>query len=202
MKKTNITFFLISLSSLLLIISCNQQGNQRNATGQSAPAADSVLNNSANNLSATDLHELLMLSFDKDWMERESDPDLYPDYYGGSFIDNNGTFVVAVTEAPEQYRKQLIALLGTDNFHVEKVQYSYKQMMQVMDRIDAFLVDSAIPDNHPVMSRFAGAYPDVMENRVKVMLTEVNQEVINIFKRDISNSPMVIFEQGKIPELF
>ena len=201
MKKTNITFFLISLSSLLFI-SCNQQGNQRNTTNQSGPAADSVLNNKVDNLSATDLHELLMLSFDEDWMERESDPDLYPDYYGGSFIDHSGTFVVAVTGAPEQYRKQLIAVLGTDNFRVERVQYSYKQMMQVMDRIDAFLVDPAIPDNHPVMSHFAGAYPDVMVNKVKVMLTEVNQEVINAFMKDISNSPMVVFEHGEMPELF
>ena len=201
MKITNITFFLISLSWFLLI-SCNQQGKQRNMTIQSASATDSVQNNAAHKLSATDLHERLMLSFDEDWMERETDPDLYPDYYGGSFIDNSGTFVIAVTGAPEQYSKQLSALLGTDNFHVERVQYSYKQMMQVMDRIDAFLVDPSIPENHPVMSHFAGAYPDVMENRVKVMLTEVNQELINTFKKDISNSPMVVFEQGEIPELF
>jgi hypothetical protein len=135
-------------------------------------------------------------------VERESDPDLYPDYYGGSFIDNNGTFVIAVTGDREQNIQRLIAILGTDDFNVETVQYSYKQMMQVMDRIDAFLINTSIPDNHPVMAHFAGAYPDVMDNRVKVILTVVGKEITDAFKRDISNSPLIVFEQGEMPEMF
>ncbi len=75
-------------------------------------------------------------------------------------------------------------------------------MMQVMDRIDAFLVDSSLAEEHPVMAHFAGAYPDVMENRVKVILTEVNSEITGSFKRDISGSPMILFEKGEIPQLY
>ena len=75
-------------------------------------------------------------------------------------------------------------------------------MLRVMDSIDNFLVDSSIPDDHLVLTHFAGAYPDVMENRVKVLLTEVNQNIINSFKRDVTNSQLVIFEQGEIPEFF
>ena len=48
------------------------------------------------------------------------------------------------------------------------------------------------------MTHFAGAYPDVMENRVKVLFTEVNQEVIDL-SEEISNSPIFVFEQGEIP---
>lgn len=201
MKKTTIPFLLIILCSLLFI-SCNQKNDQRTQTNQSDPVEASEPSNPADKLSATDLHEVLMRSFSKDWMERESDANLYPDYYGGSFINNNGTFVIAVTGAPEQHKQQLRALFGTDNFLLEEVQYSYKQMMLVMDRIDAFLVNPAIPETHPVMTHFAGAYPDVMENRVKVMLTDVNQEIINTFKKDISTSPILLFVQGEIPELY
>ncbi len=147
-------------------------------------------------------NERLMKHFGADWMERESDPDLYPDYYGGSFIDNSGIFVVAVTGDTEANRQRLAAILEGDDFKVERVTYSYRQMMLVMDRIDAFLVDSAVADDHPVMTHFAGAYPDVMENRVKVILTEVNSEITNSFKRNISDSPLILFEKGEIPQLF
>jgi hypothetical protein len=75
-------------------------------------------------------------------------------------------------------------------------------MMKVMDEIDNFLVSSNIPDNHPMLEKFAGAYPDVMDNRVKVLLTEINNDIINSFKRDVTNSPLIVFEQGEIPELY
>ena len=74
--------------------------------------------------------------------------------------------------------------------------------MRVMDDIDNFLINNTIAENHPVLERFAGAYPDVMDNRVKVLLTEINDNVINTFKKEISNSPLIVFKQGEIPELY
>jgi hypothetical protein len=41
-----------------------------------------------------------------------------------------------------------------------------------------------------------------MDNRVKVLLTEINNDIINSFKRDVTNSPLIVFEQGEIPELY
>ncbi len=198
MKTIAIPFLYLQLSLVFLFtLSCNQPGKTSQeqdpvTTGMTEPKQQTAM----------ELHDKLMASFGEDWMERESDPGLYPTYYGGSFIDNNGTFVIAVTGNRDANNQRLIEILGTDNFNVETVQYSYRQMMQVMDRIDAFLTNATIPEDHPVMSRFAGAYPDVMDNRVKVLLTTVNEEAINAFKRDISDSPMVQFEQGEIPELF
>jgi hypothetical protein len=74
-------------------------------------------------------------------------------------------------------------------------------MMQVMDSIDAFLTNSAIPEDHPLITCFAGAYPDVMENRVKVLLTKVDDATIRLFQKDVIHSPLILFEQGELPEL-
>lgn len=192
-----LTHYIILLALALLTLSCNKQRERKNESTN--PDSEVV---SAPKVSAMELHEKLMSSFSNDWMERESDPSLYPQYYGGSFIDNSGKFVVAVTGNLEENRKNLINILGTDNFNIETVRYSYRDMMLVMDDIDEFLVNQDIPDSHPVLLHFAGAYPDVMDNRVKVILTEVNQSITNSFKKDVSNSPLIIFEQGEIPELY
>lgn len=198
MKTVTTPSFYLFLSLLLVALSaCNQKGS--NPQTHSSVTSEQPLSNDQH---AMELHDKLMRSFGEDWMERESDPELYPSYYGGAFIDNNGTFVVAVTGNREATNRHLIEVLGTDNFQVESVQYSYRQMMQVMDHIDAFLFNTSIPDDHPVLSRFAGAYPDVMDNRVKVILTEVSDEATRAFRRDISDSPIVVFEQGEMPELF
>lgn len=177
------------------------------ACGNQGKSSDRQVENSATEEmsyepDALELYERLMHSFSGDWMERESDPELYPPYYGGAYEDTDGTFVVAVTGDKEVNSERLADILGTDEFKVVTVHYSFRQMMQVMNRIDNFLFNASIPEDHPVMSRFAGAYPDVENNCVKVLLTTVNQESINAFKRDISDSPLVVFEQGEVPALF
>lgn len=188
------SLYLIISAILIIAFSCNQSTSKSEQTHINTEIVESQ--------TVIDLHEKLMTYFGADWMERESDPDLYPDFYAGSFIDNNGTFVVVVTGNRDQNKKLLIDILGTDNFNIETAQYSYKDMMKVMDDIDNFLLNKNIPDDHPVLTSFAGAYPDVMENRVKVLLTEVNDNIIRSFKRDITNSPLLIFEQGEIPKLY
>ena len=198
LKYTNFIF----LSLIIVILtSCNQQKNNNNNSNTESNTSE-VNSLKQNNQVALQLHDKLMNHFSIDWMERESDPDLYPDYYGGSFIDNNGIFVIAVTQNTDNVKELLKEALETDNFKIESVRYSYKEMLRVMDSIDEFLVNSSIPDDHIVLAHFAGAYPDVMENRVKVLLTEVNQNVVNSFKRDVTNSQLVIFEQGEIPDFF
>lgn len=198
MKKTNTYLFFISIAIIFSTAACNQQHKK----GEESNVSESTMANAGTtfNQSAEELFERLMASFSNDWMEREADPNLYPAYYGGSFVNNNGTFVVTVTGNPEEHTKRLAEILDTDDFNVETVQYSYRQMMQVMDKIDAFLMNSAIPEDHPLINRFAGAYPDVMENRVKVLLTEVNDATIRLFQKDVVNSPLIIFEQGDLPE--
>ena len=197
-KSVNYIYTLILTISL---ISCNQQNRENNKDSEN-DNTEETNTIAANNKLSLEMYDKLMNSFGKDWMERESDPDLYPDYYGGSFIDNNGNFVIALTNNSQKVQELLKEALETDNFKIETVQYSYRQILRVMDSIDEFLINNSIPDDHVVLSHFAGAYPDVMENRVKVLFTEVNQSIINSFKRDVINSPMVIFEKGEIPELY
>ena len=198
LKYTNFIF----LSLIIVILtSCNQQKNNNNNSNTESNTSE-VNSLKQNNQVALQLHDKLMNHFSIDWMEREAHPDLYPDYYGGSFIDNNGIFVIAVTQNTDNVKELLKEALETDNFKIESVRYSYKEMLRVMDSIDEFLVNSSIPDDHIVLAHFAGAYPDVMENRVKVLLTEMNQNIINSFKRDVTNSQLVIFEHGEIPDLF
>jgi len=202
--KTDKRLIIPATALIMLLTACSQQKKESAPTEAEAQERTgmSVISTAEREKQALLYNERLMKHFGADWMERESDPDLYPDYYGGSFIDNSGIFVVAVTGDTEANRQRLAAILEGDDFKVERVTYSYRQMMLVMDRIDAFLVDSAVADDHPVMTHFAGAYPDVMENRVKVILTEVNSEITNSFKRNISDSPLILFEKGEIPQLF
>ena len=199
MKKTNISLIFISFLIFFFAISCNTQHKNKKNGDQSTSQSAIENPDTKKTPSPEELFDRLLSSFGDDWMEREADPNLYPEYYGGAFINNNGVFVVTVTGNPAEHKKRLAEILGTDNFQVETVHYSYRQMMRVMDSVDAFLMSSTIPEDHPLMSRFAGAYPDVMENRVKVLLTKVDDATIRLFQKDVINSPLIVFEQGELP---
>lgn len=199
MKKSASLLILILSLMIFSATACGRQNKKKEGNNVSKPATTHA--NAPLTQSAEKLYERLLSSFGDDWMEREADPNLYPDYYGGAFVDNNGTFVVTVTGNGEKHRERLAEILDTNDFKVETVQYSYRQMMRVMDAIDIFLMNGDIPEDHPLITRFAGAYPDVMENRVKVLLTKVDDTTTRLFRKDVIDSPLLVFEQGELPEL-
>lgn len=193
--KQNIPLTVLFAAVLATGPACNRQ-TKETAGSARQPAMATVEKTEQR---SRDLHDKLMSSFNPDWETEEPAPTDYPPYYGGSFIDNDGKFVICVVGNPEQHRPALASILGTDDFLTESCTYSYREMMQVMDRLDRFLSDSSVPADHPFLTRFAGAGADVFENRVVVQLTELNDDAIQSFKKDISNSPVVKFEKGEAP---
>ena len=195
--KQNISAIVIFAVVLLTGTACKRQTKE---------AAGNVQQFSRTTVEKTEqlsknLHDKLLSSFNPNWEVEEPAATDYPPYYGGSFIDNDGRFVICVVGNPGQYRSTIASILGTDDFLTESCTYSYREMMQVMDRLDQFLSNSSVPADHPFLTRFAGAGADVFENRVVVQLTELNDDAIQSFKKDISNSPAVKFEKGEAPVL-
>lgn len=199
-KAANYFFILIFL--ILLATACTNAGKSDNdSTSANTAEITPQSNAKANEVIANDLFDKLMTAFSPDWMERESDPAIYPAFYGGSFISDQGKFVVAVTANTEANRKALADMMGSDDFILQTVQYSYAELLQIMNKIDDFLANPAIAEDNPALVNFAGAYPDVVDNRVRVTFTELNNNVTAAFKKDVSNSPAVIFEKGDRPVL-
>lgn len=188
--------------SFIMGTACTNAEKTNNST-------DSVINQGStpqsnvksNEAISNELFNKLMDGFSPDWMERESDPSIYPAFYGGSFISDQGKFVIAVTENNESNRKILADLMDSDDFIMQKVQYSYGDLLKIMNKIDEFLSNPAIPEDNPALVNFAGAYPDVVDNRVRVTFTELNEQVTAAFKKEVSGSPAIIFEKGNQPVL-
>lgn len=117
---------------------------------------------------------------------------IYPDYYGGSYINNEGKLVVYIKEGfavPE--------LLSTDDDIVyENCDYSYNELQCVMDELNEYKFDNQgnmIADNY---NEF-GLYDE--NNRVIVKLDELSDEAINNFKENVCDSDAIVFEQGNGP---
>ena len=192
MMKKRIHLMLHLLAVILILSACKQQ------TGNTGQNMESFGKNESESM---EMYNKLMSSFNPDWESQDPAPEEYPEYFGGAFIDNDGKFVVCIVGDTTQYRNKVSEIIGSDDFVVESCTYSYREMMQVMDDIDSFLSDESVPHDHPFIANFAGAVADVFENRVVVRLLEVNDQIVQSFKNDVSNSPAVKFEEGEMPEM-
>lgn len=138
---------------------------------------------------ASNAYDELMSSFPA---SRATGEKIYPDHYGGSYINNEGKLVVYIKEGfavPE--------LLSTDDDIVyENCDYSYNELQCVMDELNEYKFDNQgnmIADNY---NEF-GLYDE--NNRVIVKLDELSDEAINNFKENVCDSDAIVFEQGNGP---
>ena len=192
MMKKRIHLMLHLLAIILILSACKQQ------TGNTGQNMESFGKNESESM---EMYNKLMSSFNPDWESQDPAPEEYPEYLGGAFIDNDGRFVVCIVGDTAKYKDEVSKIIGSDDFMTESCTYSYREMMQVMDDIDSFLSDESVPHDHPFIANFAGAVADVFENRVVVRLLEVNDQIVQSFKNDVSNSPAVKFEEGEMPEM-
>lgn len=181
----------------LLLAACKQQKSDSNSKTEIEATESYGVNESE----SMQMYSKLMSSFHPDWENQDPAPEDYPEYFGGAFIDHDGKLVVCIVGDDESQKSTVEKIVGSDNFITESCTYSYREMMQVMDKIDEFLSNETIDHNHPFILNFAGAVADVFENRVVVRLLEVNDTITESFRKDVSNSHAVKFETGEMPDL-
>jgi len=133
--------------------------------------------------SVTALNEL-MSTFPQDRLGNVS----YPSYFGGVYIDYYGNLIVLVAGSNQLHMDVLMRIDGVESLRV--VEFSYSELRNTMD-----MLRDAIPFDSTGNNIANGWYLDVKGNRVVVELANYNLRNINLFRRTILDSPMLVFAQ-------
>lgn len=135
-------------------------------------------------------YDKLMDSFE----ETETGELIYPNYYGGSYIDENGHFVVcAVAENAKEKASTLKSIKETVNssdFQIKNVKYSYNDLDKMMELLNEYKqsnLDSRVSKN------WSGHYLSDRDNTIFVELNDMDDEQISLFKKEVTDSPMITF---------
>lgn len=62
---------------------------------------------------------------------------VYPDYYGGGYLDDNKGFVINITEPEEQVRTNFESIISLDNITFKQVKYSYSTLLSKQKELTA-----------------------------------------------------------------
>ena len=118
----------------------------------------------------------------------------YPDYYGGSYVDDQGKLVVLVSsDNIEKYRQNFVRRTQSNEIILKSCEYSFKDLLTTIDEIKksgeqkALMIDDLQLVSYGV---------DAQKNKVVVAMIDCNDQKIAKFKSEIMDSPIIIFEHA------
>lgn len=135
-------------------------------------------------------YEKLMDSFE----ETETGELIYPNYYGGSYIDDNGEFVVcAVAENAKEKEYALKSIkenADASDFNIKNVKYSYNELEEMMEFLNEYKQNNC---DTIITKNWSGHFLSDRDNAIFVELNDVNDEQISLFRKEVTDSAMITF---------
>lgn len=136
--------------------------------------------------------------------ETESGEMVYEDYYGGTYLDDEGKLVVQVADASPEEVKDIENIANSDII-IEEVENSYEDLNEIYDKISNQFVslteqqmENGIEDLEldELTNNMTGVSIDETENTVIVFLQEVTEKAKVQFEKYYGNLG-VVFEKGE-----
>ena len=137
-------------------------------------------------------HHEMISSFTYD----ETGDVIYPGYYGGSFINEDGILTIYVKDSTLSESDALDIfeqLFGTSNIIIEKSNFSHNELTEMMNTLNDFTRNN--PDKEVTMN-FKTYWLDDRNSRIVVELTVFNDDQIELFRNTVVDSPMITFVEN------
>lgn len=118
----------------------------------------------------------------------------YPSYFGGLYATNENVLTILVTGEPSDYKDDFIQRCQGDNIEIKKCDYSYSDLFDVMDILNIYKTNN---EKRAQDLKFYGYYLTENTNSIHVVLGDVSENNISLFKKEVIDFPNLIFEAGQ-----
>lgn len=198
MKKVMKNLTALFLSAVILLTSAIFVGatEQESATESTVVLQEDSINQ----------YNLMLMAFKHSGTIRaatEADIE-YPDYYAGSYINEDNDLVVKLTQGNLDKASTIREMTRSDNTVIESAVYSYKELVELKNSIwNKYLtlyskykndVDKIDADLVKILSAFSGVGINQEINRVTVALNSLDTATLSAFQKYMSDSDNITFE--------
>lgn len=135
-----------------------------------------------------ELHESFSIGVTKC---QDSADEILPSYFGGSYSDSDDNLIVLIKNLDKKGKDDICNRIGKhDNLKCKRCTYSLCELRTLKRKLsDIYINDEALRKN----LKWNSVGISVEENRIVVFLEDISTETIHEFKRLVSDSPMIIF---------
>jgi len=121
---------------------------------------------------------------------------VYPDYYGGAFIDDDGHLNIRIKGNASQKRRafqEITKATGAEDFRVLDARYSYDELNHTMNMLNELFYKKAQTKEFDC---WAGHRLSEEENCVVVEIFDLDEENASLFRKQIPTSEIIRFENS------
>lgn len=137
---------------------------------------------------------------------KTKDIESYPEYYAGSYLDDQGKLVICITDDNENIKKTFIDAAESSDLQFKKVDNSYKTLSELQDKITK-IFDSSY--NKYIMNDYSA--DDITKEMIKsitsisivnrnngivVSMQDITDEKIDSFKKLFGDDDRITFENS------
>lgn len=121
---------------------------------------------------------------------------LFPDYYGGSYIDKNGELVILICGDTAIYRNNLTLRMASNNFRTKECAYSYAYLRNTIDTLNKLILDKR---NEAIVKKIGVEGVTLLdkENRIEIRIKNCNPDKIPLFKSHIMDNSVLLFKNSE-----
>lgn len=175
--------FFICFTIITLMCACSSDpfdGLQPESNASNQPSVSALVDNFRNSFKST--------------VTRNGDVVNYPSYFGGLYATNENVLTILVTGEPSSYKDDFIQRCQSDNIEIRKCDYSYSDLFDVMDILDTYKTNNV---EQASALKFYGYYLTENTNSIHVVLGDVSESNVSLFKNQVIDFPNLIFELGQ-----
>ena len=142
-------------------------------------------------------HDSSVIDYQKmldSFLKTRSGDIIYPEYYGGAYIDDEGDLIV-YTKYPAIAEFNLAnATSGSIDFEIKAAEYSYNELNDMMDLLNDFKEKN---NNSKTARNFNTYWLSDSTNEIVVALEDMSPNRIMQFRKQVVDSPMITFQQAE-----
>jgi len=119
---------------------------------------------------------------------------LYPDNFGGLYINENGELVVLLVEDYQGIAASVATYTFTDaNANIRTVDFSYNELREAFDFLDYFIPNAG---DNLAAANVNGITFDVKSNLLLVSLVIYNDHKVSMFTEMVIDAPFIVFHES------
>ena len=192
---------LLVIAMLLVVFSCivsasNGLDNKYSNIAIEYLASGQGLPNQTKNINL--LHENMQKALKSEAAENQ----IYPDYYGGSYVNEKNEYVVLLTDNTKTCQEHIHNLYGSTKLIILPALHSYNELYELKNVVTNRIVE--LKNNvilsiqlDTLLNSYVGVGIDEENNELFVDIIDVTNEKIELFKEHICDSELIVFNECK-----
>lgn len=179
MKKQ---FYFLSALCIIQFTSCTPKSDS--SQNGKRPEANARLANEEHSLNVFDKLTPVIMPADGSTTETA-----YADFYGGSYLDDEGKLIVLVKGDTEKTKEKLSEFIGSSEFSVKSCKYSFNELKEMKRKLAEKMDDEELSKR----LGWENVGIRISENKIAIGLRGYSEQRVGQFKKEVADSDMLLF---------